>query len=58
VSSHYRHVVRVCHASYHASFACISRVDHVSHAASAHDNKLFSHINTHVNNINSSGLIF
>jgi hypothetical protein len=31
----------------------ISRVDHVCRAASARDNKLFSLINTHVNNVNS-----
>jgi hypothetical protein len=34
--------------------ARISRVNHVSRAASACDNKLFLLINTHVNNINSS----
>ena len=35
-----------------------SRDDHVCRAASARDNKLFSLINTHVNNVNSSGHIF
>ena len=35
-----------------------SRVDHACRAASARDNKLFSFINTHVNNVNSSGHIF
>jgi hypothetical protein len=38
--------------------ACISRVDHMCRATSARDNKLFSRINTHVNNVSSSGLIF
>ena len=38
--------------------AHISRIDHVCRAASARDNKLFSLINTHVNNVNSSGRIF
>jgi hypothetical protein len=45
------------------SFACSCRasglrVDHVCRAASARDNKLFSLINIHVNNVNSSGHIF
>jgi hypothetical protein len=39
-------------------FARISRVDHVCRAASTLDNKLFSPINTHVNNVNSSCHIF
>jgi hypothetical protein len=38
--------------------ARISCVDHVCRAASARYNKLCSLINTHVNNINSSGRIF
>jgi hypothetical protein len=38
--------------------ACILRVDHVCRATSARDNKLFSFINTHVSNLNSSGHIF
>jgi hypothetical protein len=38
--------------------ARILRVDHACRAASAHDNKLFSLINSHVNNVNSSGHIF
>jgi hypothetical protein len=54
-----------------ASFACVarlaaccSRMSRVSRmsitgvAASARDNKLFSRINTHVNNVNSSYHIF
>jgi hypothetical protein len=36
----------------------ISRVDHVCRATSARDNKLFSFINTNVNNVNSSCHIF
>jgi hypothetical protein len=35
-----------------------SRDDHVCRAVFARDNKLFSLINTHVSNVNSSGLIF
>jgi hypothetical protein len=38
--------------------ACISFVDHVCRATSSRDNKLFSLINTHINNVNSSGHIF
>jgi hypothetical protein len=36
------------------SFARISRVDHVSRATSARDNKLFLLISTHVSNANLS----
>jgi predicted alpha/beta hydrolase family esterase len=35
-----------------------SRDDHVCRATSAHDNKLFSLTNAHVNNVNLSGHIF
>jgi hypothetical protein len=35
-----------------------SHVDHVCRVASVRDNKLLSLIDTHVNNINSSGRIF
>jgi hypothetical protein len=35
-----------------------SRVDHVCHAASARDNKLFALVSIHVNNVNLSCLIF
>jgi hypothetical protein len=64
---------RVVHALVSLSFACclrvivipsrvrvahISRIDHVCRAASTRDNKLFSLINTHVDNVNSSGHIF
>jgi hypothetical protein len=55
------HAVPVCRASccaLLAHVAHISRVDHECHAASARDNKLFSLINTQVNNVNSSGHIF
>jgi hypothetical protein len=59
----FAHVItrRVCHL--HVSFASTrvrasSRVDHVCHAASARDNKLFSLTNTHINNVNLSGHIF
>jgi hypothetical protein len=50
--------VYTCRLPCHASLACILRVDHVCGAASARDNKLFSLINTHVSNVNSSGHIF
>jgi hypothetical protein len=53
-----RAVVRVVSRAIHALFCTVSRVDHVCRAASARDNKLFSRINTHVNNVNSSGHIF
>ena len=53
-----RTVVRVVSRAVHALFCIVSRVDHVCRAASARDNKLFSLINTHVNNVNSSGHIF
>jgi hypothetical protein len=45
----------VCHS--HVSIA-LSRVDHVCRVAPACDNKLFSLIDTRINNINSSGRIF
>jgi hypothetical protein len=48
-------VVHACRSCYlHA----LSRVVHVCRAVSARDNKLFSLINTHVNNVNSSCHIF
>jgi hypothetical protein len=40
------------------SLAHIWHVDYVCRAAFARDNKLFSHIITHVNKVNSSGHIF
>jgi hypothetical protein len=49
---------RVCRASRRALLARISRVDRVGRAAFARDNKLFSIIITHVNNINLLGHIF
>jgi hypothetical protein len=57
------HVVFACHtcgscASPSVVHASGSRVDHVCRATSAHDNKLLSLINTHVNNVNSSGHMF
>ena len=55
VSSHVVCVRRVCHL--HVSLA-LPRVDHAGRATSARDNKLFSLIITHVNNVNSSGHIF
>jgi hypothetical protein len=61
VLSHVVCVRRVCHL--HVSFASSrvrvsSHVDHVCHAASVRDNKLFSLTNTHINNVNLLGLIF
>jgi hypothetical protein len=53
-----RHSFARSHSTSGSRVARISRVDHVCRAASARDNKLFSRINTHVNNVNSSGLIF
>jgi hypothetical protein len=48
-------VIHACRSCYlHA----LSRVVHVCRAVSARDNKLFSLINTHVNNVNSSCHIF
>jgi hypothetical protein len=38
--------------------ARISRVDDAGRATSARDNKLFSLMNTHVNNVNLAGFIF
>jgi hypothetical protein len=61
---------RTCSRVIHALFACRrhsfarsfrasdSRVDHGCRAGSARDNKLFSLLNTHVNEFNSSGHIF
>jgi hypothetical protein len=40
------------------SFARISRVDNAGRTTCAHDNKLFSLTNTHVNNVNLSSHIF
>jgi hypothetical protein len=59
----------VLRASPHVVFACracglcasprvVRALSHVCRAASASDNKLFSLINTYVNNVNSSGRIF
>jgi hypothetical protein len=42
----------------HASFARISRIDDAGRTTSAHDNKLFSLTNTHINNVNLPGHIF
>jgi hypothetical protein len=61
VLSHVVCVRRVCHL--HVSFASSrvrvsSHVDHVCHAASVRDNKLFSLTNTHINNVNLLGLTF
>ena len=47
-----------CRSPCRASFARISRVDDAGRTTSAHDNKLFSLTNTHVNNVNLSGHIF
>jgi hypothetical protein len=47
-----------CRSPCHASFARISRVDDAGRTTSARDNKLFSLMNTHVNNVNLSGHIF
>jgi hypothetical protein len=55
------HAVHVCRASCRvllAPVARISHVYHVCHVASARDNKLFSLISTHVNNVSLSGHIF
>jgi hypothetical protein len=57
------HVVFVCHACGSCASPSVvrasgSRVDHVCRAASAQDNKLLSLINSHVNNVNSSGHMF
>jgi hypothetical protein len=53
-----RTVARVVSRAVHALFCTVSRVDHVCHATSARDNKLFSLTTTHVNNVNLSGHIF
>jgi hypothetical protein len=50
--------IYMCRLPCRASLALISRVDHVGRAASTRDNKLFSLIITHVNNVNMSGHIF
>jgi hypothetical protein len=50
--------IYTCRLPCRASLVCISRVDHVGRAASKRDNKLFSLIITHVNNVNLSGHIF
>jgi hypothetical protein len=50
--------IYTCHLPCHASSARILRVDHVCRMASARDNKLFSLMNTRVDNLNSSGPIF
>ena len=47
-----------CRSPCRASFARILRVDDAGRTTSAHDNKLFSLTNTHVNNVNLSGHIF
>jgi hypothetical protein len=47
----------VCRASA-SRVTRFSRVGHVCRVASAHDNKLFSLINTYVNNDNLSGRVF
>jgi hypothetical protein len=47
-----------CRSPCRASFARISRVNDAGRMTSAHDNKLFSLTNTHVNNVNLSGHIF
>jgi hypothetical protein len=47
-----------CRSPCRASFACISHIDDAGRTTSAHDNKLFSLTNTHVNNVNLSGRIF
>jgi hypothetical protein len=44
-----------CRSPYRASFTHISRVDGAGRTMSAHDNKLFLLIITHVNNNNLSG---
>ena len=51
-------VTYTCRSPCCASFARISRVDDTGRTTSARDNKLFSLVNTHVNNVNLSGLIF
>jgi hypothetical protein len=51
-------VICTCRLPHRASFARISRVDDVGRTTSARDNKLFSLMNTHVNNVNMSGHIF
>jgi hypothetical protein len=50
--------IYTCRLPYHASLARILCVDHVGRAASACDNKLFSLIITHANNVNMSSHIF
>jgi hypothetical protein len=47
-----------CRSPCRASFTRISRVDDAGRTTSAHDNKLFTLTNTHVNNVNLSGHIF
>jgi hypothetical protein len=49
--------VPVCRALL-APVTRISCVDHVYHVASARNNKLFSLMSIHVDNVNMSGLIF
>jgi hypothetical protein len=54
------HSRAVCTSRHSFGRSCRSSgscVDHVCRAASAHDNKLFSLINSHINDINSSGHI-
>ena len=51
-------VMRVVRTRCRAPFAGISRVNHVCRATFERDIKLFSRINTHVNNVNLSGHIF
>jgi hypothetical protein len=60
-SSFVASIARVVLTRCRAPFTCvarISRVDHACRAVSARDNKLFSHINTHVNDVNTSDYIF
>jgi hypothetical protein len=47
-----------CRSPCCTSFAHISRVDDAGRTTSSRDNKLFSLMNTHVNNVNLSGFIF
>ena len=56
-----RVVARLSRVSCRALLTHVARISYVDHgysAASARDNKWFSIINTHVNNVNSSGHIF
>jgi hypothetical protein len=50
--------IYTCRLPCRVSLVHISHVDHVGRATSASDNKLFSLIITHVNNVNSSGHMF